>query len=175
MNVTAAAPTTAPSCFGSHLWSATDAQCVGGTDPGYMHPITKTRNRERCRWYQSCATTSAQNKARPRQQQLVPAQNLVRPNPVVNPATHQIAMQQSVQPPPRPVAVHPGLSGKPPLHAPQPLMYYGGQQAPQQYYGAPPAPQQYGMQVPQYGYGTMVPAYIAQAGPMNVPLQVQQP
>jgi hypothetical protein len=164
------AQATAPECFGTHLWSATDPQCVGGTDPGYLHPVTKTRNRERCKWYQSCATSSAQNRAKPAQ--VVPAQNLVRPK-------HPTVFQPAVQPPPRPVAPHPNLTGKPPLHPPPVAMqqYPGQPLPPPQYYGQPqqqqavlPGSPIYGMPAPAY-----VPPHVAQAGPVNVPLQVQQP
>ena len=50
-------------------------------------------------------------------------------------------------------------------------------QAPQ--YGQPlPPPQYYGQpqqQVSQPAYGTMAPPHVAQHGPVNVPMQVQQP
>jgi len=158
------APATAPECFGTHLWSATDPQCVGGTDPGYLHPVTKTRNRERCRWYQSCATTSAQGRARP--PQVIPPQDLIRQ--VKQPTIFQAA----VQPPPRPVAPHPNLAGRPPLHPPAAIQQYSGQPLPPPHYYGQPQQQQ---QMPQPMYGMTAPPYIAQSGPVNVPLQIQQP
>jgi len=140
-------PPEAPSCFGTHLWSATDKECVGGPDPGYTHPQTGAHARERCKFYQDCATASAQSRAQP----FVPVQSLLRqpPAPI------------GVQPPPRPVAPHPGLPSRPP-----PLQ--------QQYqYPQQQQPQQYQPQV-QQAYAAYAPPHVVQMGPLQIPMQYQQ-
>ncbi len=146
-------PAESPECYGSHLWSATEKECVGGVDPGYKHPSNGTHVRERCKWYQPCGQVSAQQRA----QSLIPASNLVRyVPPPPPPAATTLA---GVQPPPKPVAPHPGIGVQPPRPFQQPSYT---QHAVQPAY----------MHAPQV---VMVPPYIAQQGPMQVPLQYQQP
>lgn len=144
-------PAESPSCFGSHLWSATEKECVGGADPGYKHPQNGTHVRERCKWYQPCAQASAQQ----RTQSLIPSSNLTRyvqpPPPVGNPLA-------GVQPPPKPVAPHPGIVAQPPRPFQQPHIQHVQQPA--------------YMHAPQV---LLAPPYIAQQGPMQVPMQYQQP
>lgn len=151
-------PLESPDCFGTHLWSATDKECVGGPDPGYTHPQTGARARERCKWYQTCATASAQN----RTQSLISPQSLVR-QPYQQPASPVPAASTGVQPPPRPVAPHPGLTSRPSYYSPQPSY-------PQyQHYQQP-------VHQPTYSAPTsFAPPYVAQMGPMQIPLQYQQP
>lgn len=151
-------PPGSPDCFGTHLWSATDKECIGGPDPGYTHPVSGAHTRERCKWYQTCATASAQNRT---QSQLIPPQNLVRQPPPAPPPQAVPAIPPGVQPPPRPVAPPPGLAPRAPLHQPQP--FYS--QYPQQ-----PQPVQ-----PVYQPPMFVPPYVAQMGPAQIPMQYQQP
>ncbi len=140
-----------PKCFGTNLWSATVPACVGGPDAGYVHPVNTTRNREKCKWYQACASASGRARA---QTTVIPPQNLVRTQP-------QPTMAASVQPPPRPVAPHPSLSSaRPPLHQPQP------QYQQPQYAGQYQQPAQ---------QGPVAPPFVAQAGPAHVPIQQQWP
>lgn len=144
-------PVGSPECFGSSLWSPTDKECVGGPDPGYTHPVTGVHARERCRWYQSCATVSSQNR-------LIHPQNLVRPTVTAQPPQPTLA---GVQAPPRPVAPNPALATRPPLHMPQ-ASY--PQYQPVQY-----------QQQPQQPYVGYAPPHIAQWGSVQVPLPFQQP
>lgn len=146
-------PSGSPECFGSSLWSATDKECVGGPDPGYTHPVTGARARERCRWYQPCASVSAQNK-------LIPAQNLVRA-PMAPPPLATPAIPPGVQPPPKPVAPNPALGARPPLHVQQPSYQY--------------QPQQYLQPSYQQPYMTYAPPHLVQLGPAQVPMPYQQP
>lgn len=152
-------PPESPSCFGSHLWSATSAECVGGPDPGYTHPQTMAHTRERCRFYSECATTSARNRTQQVQPQsnFVPVQSLIQRQPTM-PAP--ISPTVGVQPPPRPVAPPPNLAPRPPLQPYQPPTYAPQQQYQQPYY----APQTF-----------TAPPHVAQMGPAQVPLQYQQP
>lgn len=150
-------PLGSPDCFGSHLWSATEKECIGGPDPGYAHPVSGARVRERCRWYQSCASVSAQNK-------LVPSQSLVRA-PAVQPPIPQ-AIPPGVQAPPKPVAPNPVLGARPPLHVQQPSFTYQPQPVVQAGY-----PQQQQLQQ----YMSYAPPYVAQLGPAQIPMPYQQP
>lgn len=143
-----------PSCFGTHLWSASSSECAGGPDPGYIHPHNGTHTREKCSWFQACGVANQRNREKRQQmppmqhQPLMPAQNLVRSNSENN----------GVQPPPRPVSPHPSIPARPVIHQ-------------QTHYAQPYVTQQ----PQQAAFTTMVPPYIAQSGPVQIPMQYQQP
>lgn len=150
-------PADAPDCFGTHLWSPTDKECVGGPDPGYTHPQTGVHTRERCRFYSACASASAQS----RTQNVAPVQSLIRsPSAPSTPQYHQaipIPNFVGVQPPPRPAPVSSALPPRPPpMQATAPMYQY--------------QPSQYSQPMP----GGLVPPYIAQQGPQFVPMPYQQ-
>ena len=154
-----------PSCFGTHVWSATAPECVGGPDAGYEHPTTGAHARERCRWYQSCADVKTRTTVQP----LIQPQQLLR-------QPKQPTIFAPVQPPPRPIAptqrppiapvVQTAFTPRPPMPVPaQPAAHY-----PQ--YPQPIQPQPVAQPVAAQGY---VPPHVAQMGPMQVPVSVQQP
>lgn len=140
-------PPQAPDCYGTHLWSATAPDCIGGPDAGYTHPQTGSHNRERCRFYQACAQDSARNKT---QQAIVPVQSLYRqpPSPTI---------MTGVQPPPRPVAPTMSYPPRIPLHVQQPYI--------------PPVQPQV---QPHHPMG-FAPPHVAQEGPTFVPVPYQMP
>ena len=152
-----------PQCFGTHLWSATAPDCVGGPDPGYTHPTTGAHSRERCRWYQACASVNSRVRGQ-QSRPVIPVENLTR-----NFQQPQAPLPSGVQPPPRPVAPPPQVAGKPPLQSAQPYGY-PQYQPQQQYYQQPHYPQQQ-----QYYQQPMATPYVAQTGPQQVHVQVQQP
>jgi hypothetical protein len=69
-----------PVCFGRE-WDPGVADCAGGADAGYVHPLTKSNVRDKCNYFNSCgARTQASRQA----SNVIPASQLVRP-PVVTP------------------------------------------------------------------------------------------
>ena len=63
-------------CFGKS-WDPNNTACSGGNDPAYLHPERGTNKRDPCIWFNACATRVTAAK-QPQQQQLIPAQQLVR-------------------------------------------------------------------------------------------------
>lgn len=144
-----------PSCFGSHLWSASSSECAGGPDPGYTHPHNGSHTREKCNWFQACGVANQRNRERRQQMptpqpQVIPSHNLIRNNNTNN----------GVQPPPRPVAPHPSIPARPAIQQPS-------------HYAQPYTAQ--AVQPQQTSFTTMAPPYIAQNGPAQIPMQYQQP
>lgn len=100
-----------PPCFGTQ-WDPKAPECRGGPDPSYVNPQTGGNVRRQCDFFTSCGTkTQADRMASVRtqqQQQVIPPQNLVRPE------QHRFQIQHQPQPqytapiqPSRPVAPAP--------------------------------------------------------------------
>lgn len=149
-------PANAPICFPDPqrpndplLHSAQATECTGGFDAAYTNPVDGSHRRERCAWYANCA--QATTSERSRRTQLVQ----IRPGtfgPVPQPALPPIQ-----QPGFRPGTV------------PQQMQMQYPQQIQPQYPQYQMQPQQQ-YQQPQYAA-----PYVAQYGPMLVPVPMQQP
>ena len=84
-----------PSCYGSShngkpLWSETDAECAGGLDPNYVHPVRGSHIRDTCDYFHACGKLSG--KLPPTA--LVPPSSLVRPQAPPQPQQQPQAAQQ---------------------------------------------------------------------------------
>lgn len=155
-------------CFGQQ--SPTAPECIGGPDAGYEHPQTGAHTREACKWYQACGDHKARlaasgSAAMP---PIVPPQNLVRHPTIIAPV---------------PAPVRPGVPSRAakPVAAPQPYIPRPPApvvhpQYPYQQYPAQPQPQQqYQQQAPVAVHVGYAPPHVAQLGPQQVPVSVQQP
>ena len=153
-------PYNAPKCFGSNLWSPSTAECVGGPDPGYVNPNTGAQVRDKCDWYSSCASTSVSNRST--EQKLIPVSNLTQHMPI-GPV--------QIQAPPKP-AVSTAMA---PQRQVMPVQWQPPWQPQQQQQQWQQVQQQ--MMLPQQmqQMAQMVPAWMAQFGPQQVPSPFQQP
>lgn len=131
-----------PPCYGTNLWSATASECVGGVDPGYTHPITRSHNRERCNWFSQCASMRGSFVTQqPQQRSYAPV--LAPPRP-----PQMMQNPQHFQP-----------------YPPPPPALYSGQQFISPYiaqFGPPTVPAPY--QQP----GAQIPAYLTIQEPINL-------
>jgi hypothetical protein len=92
-------------CFGKY-WEERNPECMGGPDPMYTHPITGSKQRDRCDFYEQCGRTFRANNAQQRLQNLIPTNNLIKNQGVQIPVQHNQPQtrvpQPAYQPPPRP-------------------------------------------------------------------------
>lgn len=159
-----------PSCF-AKSWDQNAIECRGGLDPAYTNPITNTKMREKCSWFNSCS------QAMPK-----PTRVLTTPPPQVIPSTallqRAVTATAPVRVPPTPPAhapprppIYTGPATQyslPTMHASTPQITHTPQvqqpivhQAPS--YQQPVIPQQY------------APPHVAQFGPAYVPMPYQLP
>jgi len=144
-----------PNCFGQS-WSPSAVECTGGLDPGYINPTNHTNRRDRCDWYQQCASKTAatnlsqQRPGPPPVPQVIPVNRLAQPYQHPQPAV--VPVQQG---PGRPVQVQP--QPYQPYHPQYPIY-----QQPQHQTTVP------------YNIA-MVPAHQAYYGPPLVPMAHQVP
>jgi hypothetical protein len=168
-----------PSCF-AKSWDPNHVECKGGLDPAYNNPVTGTKMREKCSWFNSCS--QAMHKTAP---VAPPSPQLVPPTALLQRA---VAATTPIKMPPMPPAHVPP---RPPTytgsatqyslptvhaqaphvaHAPQvqqPVAQHMVQQMHQVHqmpvYQQPVVPQQY------------APPHVAQFGPAYVPMPYQLP
>lgn len=93
-----------PSCFGT-LWDPRSSECRGGADPGYVNPKNGNNLRDQCTFFGSCGTKTQATRLEDarRQQQVIPVQNLVRPEAVrfQTPQQPPVPFTQVTQPQPQ--------------------------------------------------------------------------
>ena len=155
-----------PSCF-AKSWDPNHVECKGGLDPAYTNPITATKMREKCSWFNSCS--QAMHKPAPVAPQIVPPTALLQRAVA---ATTPIKMPPSppAHVPPRP-PVYTGSATQyslPTVHAPAPQVAH-----------APPMQQPVAPQMPMYQQQMVpqqyAPPHVAQFGPAFVPMPYQLP
>lgn len=159
-------------CFGKH-WDASEVKCAGGLDPTYINKLDNTHRRDRCKWYQSCASRTTTSKLGAAAQHQVPVQP--QQQPMFRPPVPMPAQPPAWQRPLQSIAngvmqgATTALAGSDPSRVPvrvfgqPPYQQAQPQQYPQQY------PQYYH---PQYQQGSMAPPWAAMM-PQMVPMNYQ--
>jgi hypothetical protein len=156
-------------CFGKS-WDPNNVACRGGNDPAYLHPTTGTNKRDPCAWFNPCATRVTAVK---QQQQLIPAQQIVRRQ-----QPQQPQMPQMPQMPQQPQAAQPTSPWGPlgPVMNTLVNRYMPQGAAP---YPPQPYPQQQQQQLYQQPQQMMMPQQMAHPSmatvPYAVPMNYQAP
>jgi len=168
-----------PSCFGKR-WDPNETACKGGLDPLYAHPVTGTKYRDKCSWFNSCSQAMQHTQpARPAQPQLITPTSLLQKTISATPSIRPPTMPMAHMPPapPQQTTVRPSYTplataySLPSTHSPP----------------APPVPTavpttvtmpQYQAQqaqpFPMYPQG-FAPPNVAQYGPAMVAMPYQHP